>query len=184
MRLHYKNNILDSFNSDLEHYDLLGYDFDGIPLDIIIYFENEKDSDENYYFFINCYVYDNKSFINGILSQRTTSLFTKEFHGYLVEDIIVDILKFLLYDFRKKFCYSKIIDEIVSIDIKKDFEKRRMTRLRLIENKTSFENCCVCFESNVINTKCNHNVCRKCIISIITQNSYSASCPLCREELL
>jgi len=178
----YKNNILDSFNSDFDHYDLSGYNFDGIPIDIVIYFDNEKDLEENYNFFINCYVYDIQSLINGVLLQRNVTLFTKEFYGSDIEHIIISILKFLLYDFRKKFCYSKIIDEIVSNDLKKDGERRRMARLKLIENK-ALENCCVCFEYNIINTKCNHNVCRKCIINIIKRNFESSSCPLCRELL-
>lgn len=178
----YKNNILDAFNSDFDHYDLSGYNFDEIPIDIVIYFDNEKDSDENYYFFINCYVYDNQSLINGVLLQRNVTLFTKEFYGSDIENIITSILKFLLYEFRTKFCYSKIIDEIISNDLKKDGERRRMARLKLIENKP-LENCCVCFECNIINTKCNHNVCRKCTISIIKRHLDNACCPLCRELL-
>ena len=179
----YKNNILESFNNDCcDHYDLIGYNFEGIPIDVIIYFESEKDDDGNYYFFITCYVYDNQALLNGILLQRNITLFTKEFVGSTVEDVIINILKFLLYDFRLKFCYSKIIDEIVYNDNKKDLEKRRLSKFKLIDNKI-LDNCCVCFEQNVVNTKCNHNVCRKCTVSIFTKNSENPTCPLCRQEL-
>ena len=178
----YKNNILESFNNDCEHYDLSGYDFEGMPIDIIIYFENEKDDDGNYYFFITCYVYDNQLLSNGILLQRNITLFTKEFCSSNLDEIIINILKFLLYDFRTQFSYSKIIDEIIYSEDKKDLEKKRMARLKLIENKT-LESCCVCFEYNTVNTKCNHNVCRKCITNIIKKNSDNPSCPLCRQAI-
>ena len=177
----YKNNILDSFTNSKEHYDLQGYNFHDIPVDIVIYFENEKDDDDNYYFFLNCFVYDNKELDNGFIIQHNINLFNKEFNGKDPEETIVNILKFLLHDFRKNYYYSKIIDEIIELENKTVAEKTRMARLKLVDNK-NLEACCVCYELNILLTKCNHNVCRKCIIVICNKVSNS-TCPLCRDNL-
>lgn len=178
----YKNNVLQLFNENIDHYDLVGYNFNGLTIDIVIYIDAEIDSEGYSFCSMNCFVYDNHFLLSGTILYEKKSLFEKEFCGLDIDEIITNIFKFLLHDFRKKFCYSKIIDEIVPIDSKKEVEKRKMAKLKLLDDKI-LENCCVCFEYNIFSTKCNHNVCRKCIEDIISKNADNSRCPLCREEL-
>jgi hypothetical protein len=41
------------------------------------------------------------------------------------------------------------------------------------------EDCCVCFEINIVKTKCGHNLCRSCAFKLFDK----FDCPICREKL-
>jgi hypothetical protein len=102
---------------------------------------------------------------------------------------IKNVFEFLLYDFRDKYNYSKIIDRFeLNTNIEYE-EKKRFSFTRLCYNK-KIDTCCVCYDTNIVITNCSHNLCRICYenISIIIDNDdmYEMGykeCPLCRNKI-
>ena len=171
----YKECINDIMMSDKSgNYELFGYAFNGIFIDLYINYDIEKDDDEMYSFCMYAYCNSEK---------KNLLLFTQIFIADSVESNINEILRFLMYEFRQNFIYSKMLDEIIRIELQESFEKRKMARIKLVDNGI-LEKCCVCYEYNNIYTICKHNLCRVCMVSI-SSNSISENviCPMCRSEI-
>jgi hypothetical protein len=104
-----------------------------------------------------------------------------------VFETIEELITFLFEDFRDKYAYSKVLDEIhlkENIHIK---EKTLKAYSMLCQNSLP-ECCCVCMEYNKVLTECNHNVCRVCYASLpytkianLLYEYVGKKCPLCRE---
>ena len=102
-------------------------------------------------------------------------------------ETIDDLISFLFDEFRNKYAYSKVLDEIhlkEKILIK---EKLLKAHFMLCQNNLP-DRCCVCMDYNKVLTACNHNVCRLCYNSLpytkVTSLLYEfvgKKCPLCRE---
>jgi hypothetical protein len=107
---------------------------------------------------------------------------------------IQDVFKFLLFDFRNNYIYSKILDKIVKVTEQINLEKYYIASQKLLRQKV-FDTCCVCFEYNTVITSCNHNLCRACYAQIKYENTndddddddddeqYLKKCPLCRNRI-
>jgi hypothetical protein len=64
-----------------------------------------------------------------------------------------------IYDFRKNFMYSKILDAFIPIDSFENYEKKELSKWILGHRD---DECVVCYEKNKIFTSCGHNLCRIC----------------------
>lgn len=116
---------------------------------------------------------------------KESSILSKHYHkgkyetSLLIEDIIVFFL-----NFRRKYTYSKILDEII---LKSEIVQKEKMSFFFFKESDPFREttCCVCADDNLIFTKCNHNLCRICFSSLQSENNdeFSRKCPLCRELL-
>jgi hypothetical protein len=174
----YKDEILHEMLSNKSgNYELFGYSFHGLFVDIFLSYDVQiENNDEPYSFglFIYCESGTNND-------EKDLLLFTQIFLSKTVEENINGILKFLLHEFRQSFTYSKILDEIVLNDNKIYKEKRKIARIKLMEN-VEIDKCCVCYDYNNIYTSCCHNLCRVCIFSILrnAKGEEMPKCPMCR----
>ena len=185
----FKEEILKTYNDGEYKYMINKFKFNQLDLNFYIYFYNDyynsiDDEDETLCFTLYFFIYEKdilSDSSNLILElNQMKKLFSKEFfpsENENAENLIENILRFIMYDFRSKYIYSKIIDEIVLIEERDNLDKKKMAEYLLVEDYI-VENCCVCTESNVYYTKCKHNVCRVCKITI--NNGINKCCPICR----
>jgi hypothetical protein len=74
--------------------------------------------------------------------------------------------------------YSKITDRLYDCaDKMKREENYKEAEFFLLHKK--LDECCVCFDSNIVKTICGHNLCRLCACKL----SDRFSCPICRTKL-
>jgi hypothetical protein len=184
----FKDEIMKSYNDGEYKYMINKFKFDDLDLNCHIYFYNDyynslDEEDEVMCFTLYFFVYEKDILADSNLLlelNQMKKLYNKEFfqaENENAENIIENILRFILYDFRSKYVYSKVIDEIVLMEDKDLLEKKKMAEYLLVDNY-SMESCCVCTESNIYYTKCKHNVCRVCKITI--NNGINKCCPICR----
>lgn len=185
----YKDEILEKYNNGESEYVITDFNFNGMRITCNIYFyqdiNEDNDNAEELCFTVYFFVNEKDIFSNGNINltvefNEIQKLFFKEFRDEINNcgDLIERILKFLLFDFRQKYIYSKIIDEIIPIETKDIIEKKQIAKYILVDNYF-IENCCVCLENNVNYTKCKHNLCRLCKINIINTGA-NKCCPICR----
>ena len=178
----YKDNLLEIIDADSEsagNYELCGYSFHGLFVDLVISYHKDKEFDEPYSFCL--YVYCDSNTNN---CEKDLLLFTQIFVSNSIETNVMEILKFLMYEFRQSFTYSKLLDEIIRVETMIIAEKRKMARILLVEDG-KIEKCCVCYDYNYIYTSCGHYLCRICMVSMISnvKGNDILKCPMCRVEL-
>jgi len=109
-------------------------------------------------------------------------IFRQEFKNYNSKEIT----KFL-FDFRKKYKYSKILDMIEKKELIEIKEKENIVTTRFFEEK-EIDECCVCYEKNNVLTSCEHNLCRTCFEKLTCNIDYDdmiklKECPYCRKDI-
>lgn len=162
-----------NLNSNGE-YHFLEYDFNDLMLNIIIFFDDMIDtSDETYTFILSSVIYTTKFY------EKHHVVLHKEFSNYDIELIIKEIVSFLYLEFRQKFKYSKIMDEIIEKKNADELEKFYLAKHKLLKNK-DMEKCCVCYDLNSNLTSCKHNLCLLCYFTMKKQFISAIQCPICR----
>lgn len=186
----YKDEIIEKYNDGESEYVINDFNFNGMRITCNIYFyreinQEDEDNEEQLcftvYFFVNEKdIFSNENVNLTVEFNSIKKLFSREFRDEINNsvEVIESILKFLLFDFRHKHVYSKITDEILPVENKEMIEKKQIAKYILVDNYF-IENCCVCMENNVHYTKCKHNLCRLCKITIIN-SSVNKCCPICR----
>jgi hypothetical protein len=90
---------------------------------------------------------------------------------------IKSAIKFLLCDLRKKYTYSKVFDTITLKETVDD-DERNMIADSILCNQPKIDKCCVCYDVNLLYTKCDHNLCRICYYK-----NENRKCPVCRTNI-
>ena len=163
-----KNFVHDKINACTEiYYNILNYNFaHNLSLDIIIII-SKKD------IFVRI-----KLFTEILLTKNFT------FNDDNMLNIFSEVIDYI-YNIRKQYTYSKLLDTLILND---NFlkEERRIKSLMFIKDET-FDECCVCMEKNTVLTNCGHNLCRSCHSQILFKNKiinnkqHQFSCPMCRQ---
>jgi hypothetical protein len=165
-------------------FQLLEYNFDenfqNLRIEIL---KNEITKIYNIYVWSHGFMDDDDEYAENLIFKIDSSCDGKTFMN------IKNVFEFLLYDFRDKYTYSKIIDRF-ELKTKVEYEEKlKFSFVRLCQNK-KLESCCVCYEMNSVNTFCGHNLCRLCYtqlkINIDEDDPYGQSyreCPLCRNKI-
>lgn len=176
------NDIINNFEEDFDNnqrnsvYLFKDFLFDGLTIIILLGYHETID-DENITMICKCEKYC-KNMMN--------SLYLKKFN----KNNLIELIDFL-FEFRTKYTYSRIIDRIIKKDDLEKSEKRCLAIYQFSKNK-EMDKCCVCFETNVVITKCRHNLCRVCFENIKyeleTDDIYEDEmnyklCPMCRTHI-
>ena len=127
------------------------------------------------------FIYDYSEDLS-ITDSSKTLIFRQEFKNYNSKEIT----KFL-FEFRKKYRYSKILDTIEKKEFIEIKEKENIAITRFFEEK-EIDECCVCYEKNNVLTSCNHNLCRYCFENLNCNIDYDEmiklkECPCCRKDI-
>lgn len=171
--------ILEQYNEDPNNeYAIYEYNLNDINVDVFIYFDDDGDIN-SYYNFVLSAVSRKTNSSSLLYESKGKVLFCKEFYSENAESNIDKIVRFLLKDFRQKYKYSKILDDVVEINEIEENEKIYIAKLKLVDNKT-IEKCCVCYEFNSHYTQCKHNLCRICLSNIAKTSKTIILCPICR----
>jgi hypothetical protein len=126
-----------------------------------------------------------KKKISVFINIFTETLITKTY--YFNQDNMLDIfceyIEFV-YNLKKNYTYSKILDTLILND-KFLNEEKKIISLTFIKHDI-IDDCCVCMDKNTVLTKCGHNLCRVCHSKIlfegnIRKKQHELSCPMCRE---
>lgn len=99
-----------------------------------------------------------------------------------------------IYDFRKNFKYSKLLDCFLPVVSFEEIESLELSKWILGHRN---DECCVCYEKNKVFTYCGHNLCRVCFykskknccdieceVCANDQENKCVLCPLCKQFLL
>lgn len=154
-------------------YLLENFNFHDVNTHIVLIFSNDKDT-----YLFNCKTINYSDLFYHCI------LFTKPFP----KDKLLDLIKFL-FDFRKNYSYSKILDKIIPNETF-EFEEKKKTAIINFTTLKPVDKCCVCLEYNIVLTPCKHNLCRVCYYNIKIQfddidddiKGYKL-CPLCRGKI-
>jgi len=95
------------------------------------------------------------------------------------DEEIIENIKILLnkiYNLKNIFCYSKILDSLISKE-KIEYQEKLYLAKNFISHNY-IDTCCVCLEQNIILTPCDHNLCKVCYFEI--NKELHAKCPMCR----
>jgi hypothetical protein len=176
------NDIVNNFEKDFENnlrnsiYLFKDFIFEGLTTLILLGY-HETGDDENIVMICNCEKYS---------KNKSNSLFSKKFN----KNNILEMVDFL-FKFRKDYSYSKIIDRIIKKDDVERLENRCLAIYQFSKNK-EMDKCCVCFDANIVLTKCRHNLCRLCFENIKYELEYDdiyedemnyKLCPMCRTHI-
>jgi hypothetical protein len=173
------NDIINNFEEDNQRnsvYLFKDFLFHGLTIIILLGYHETID-DENIIMICKCEKY---------CKNMTNSLYLKKFS----KNNLIELIDFL-FEFRTEYTYSRIIDRIIKKDDSEKLEKRCLALYQFSKNK-EMDKCCVCFETNVVTTKCRHNLCRVCFQNIKyeleTDDIYEDEmnyklCPMCRTHI-
>lgn len=111
-----------------------------------------------------------------------TNLYTNDF------ETLDDAVR-LLFSLKKNFKYSRLTDNLEKTE-KLDYIEKKVIILNKLCDDDIIENCCICFEPNILLTsKCRHCVCRLCFVKIEyidddeEEDDIYKPCPICRGKI-
>jgi len=167
---------------------------------MVKYLENELNIQEYYY--INNYSIGNIKNLTLKFSKSEAYFLNIESYDYdthnrTIFEIISLSLRTIvesLFNLREEYKYSKIKDYLIEKEV---FEtEETLTQIfRKLNDENKMEDCCVCFENNVVTTSCHHNLCRPCYSrlkwfdddeeeeGILKDEIAYKLCPMCRTKL-
>ena len=99
----------------------------------------------------------------------------------------------LLFSLKKNFKYSRLTDQLEENE-KFDYIEKKVKILNKLCDDDIIENCCICFEPNILLTAlCRHCVCRICFVKIEyiddeeggddEEGDIYKPCPICRGKI-
>lgn len=147
----------------------------------INYFFEKYNFSENLKPDIECNFYSYRFTVNILLGEFRQV--EKNFKIKDDDDILLkikEVIKFV-YDIKNKYEYSKILDKFVLKENKN--KKEELFEASCILKHEKIEDCCVCYDSNIVETKCGHNLCRVCNEKMLKIDDHP-KCPLCRNCLV
>lgn len=187
MQLEEVQRIICSYLRDNETSMIFRYCFDEVLDDLEIHIYQCK---KNNRFYFHCEVYN---YTNSCLETETICLEAKETIKTMYKDHELEEMIAFIYELRNKFIYSKILDSFIKKEDQEFLETIARAKFALGHVK---EECCVCYDQNIVKTICGHNLCRYCFKKLIKRcitvncdacsqdlENLSVACPLCREVL-